>query len=106
MFKNLKLGWKIGGGFVVVLLLTAVVGVVGWYGLSKVADETKRTDVVSKAVSDMYNSRLMVLYYTLRGTAEYEDKFHSSIAEIGKEYISQYRYFFWKRASGCNRCCR
>ncbi|NDV22813.1 methyl-accepting chemotaxis protein [Desulfovibrio sp. JC022] len=84
MFKNLKLGWKIGGGFVVVLLLTAVVGVVGWYGLSKVADEAKRTDVVSRAVSDMYNSRLMVLYYTLRGTAEYEDKFHSSINEIGK----------------------
>ncbi|HAS88912.1 MAG TPA: chemotaxis protein [Desulfovibrio sp.] len=84
MFKNLKLGWKIGGGFVVVLLLTAVVGVVGWYGLSKVADEAERTEVVSKAVSDMYNSRLMVLYYAKSGAPEFEDKFHNSINAVGK----------------------
>ncbi|TIH15691.1 HAMP domain-containing protein [Marinifilum sp. JC120] len=96
MFKNLKLGWKIGGGFVVVLLLTAVVGVVGWYGLAKVADEAKRTDVVSKAVSDMYNSRLMVLYYTLRGTVEYEDKFNSSIDEIGKSISANKNIFSGK----------
>ncbi|WP_320006097.1 methyl-accepting chemotaxis protein [Maridesulfovibrio sp.] len=83
MFKNLQLGWKIGGGFVIVLLLTAVVGSVGWYGLSKVADEAKRTGVVSNAVADMYNSRLMVLYYTLRGTTEYTDKFDNSINSIG-----------------------
>ncbi|CCO23667.1 HAMP domain-containing methyl-accepting chemotaxis protein [Maridesulfovibrio hydrothermalis] len=82
MFKNLKLGWKIGGGFVVVLLLTIIVGGVGWYGLSKVSEENSRTDVVSKAVADMYTSRLMVLYYSLKGTKDYEDKFYASISAI------------------------
>lgn len=96
MFKNLKLGWKIGGGFVIVLLLTAVVGVVGWYGLSKVAEEGKRTDVVSKAVTDMYNSRLMVLYYTLEGTTEFEDKFHSSINDIKKNITVNKKSFTGK----------
>lgn len=96
MFKNLKLGWKIGGGFVIVLLLTAVVGVVGWYGLSKVAGEAKRTDVVSKAVTDMYNSRLMVLYYTLEGTTEFEDKFHSSINDIKKNIAVNKKSFTGK----------
>ncbi|WP_419778593.1 methyl-accepting chemotaxis protein [Maridesulfovibrio sp.] len=84
MFKNLQLGWKIGGGFVVVLLLTAVVGTVGWYGLSKVADESKRTEVVSNAVTDMYDSRLNVLYYTLKGSSEYTDNFYNSINEISR----------------------
>ncbi|WP_320174533.1 methyl-accepting chemotaxis protein [Maridesulfovibrio sp.] len=96
MFKNLRLGWKIGGGFVVVLLLTVVVGIVGWYGLSKVADESKRTDVVSKAVADMYNSRLMVLYYTLRGTVEYEEKFNNSIGEIEKNISANTNIFLGK----------
>lgn len=84
MFKNLKLGWKIGGGFVIVLLLTTVVGGVGWFGLNKVSDENTRLDVVSKAVTDMYNARLMVLYYTLKGSPDYETDFHKFITNIGK----------------------
>ena len=96
MFKNLQLGWKIGGGFVVVLLLTAVVGTVGWYGLSKVADESKRTEVVSNAVTNMYNSRLMVLYYTLQGSSEYTDKFYNSINEIGQNITSNKDIFSGK----------
>lgn len=96
MFKNLKLGWKIGGGFVVVLLLTAVVGGVGWYGLSKVADESKRTEIVNKAVSDMYNSRLMVLYYAKSGTQEFEDKFHNSIGAIGNNISANKNIFSGK----------
>ncbi|WP_321402275.1 methyl-accepting chemotaxis protein [Maridesulfovibrio sp.] len=93
MFKNLKLGWKIGGGFVVVLLLTAVVGAVGWFGLSKVANESQRTEVVSNAVTNMYNSRLMVLYYTLQGNEEYKDKFQKSIDDIGR-YVSTSKDIF------------
>lgn len=79
MFKNLKLGWKIGGGFAVVLFLAVVVGGVGWIGLDKVAQENNRTDIICNAVTDMYNSRLMVLYYTLRGTDDFSDKFNVSI---------------------------
>ncbi|WP_432738227.1 methyl-accepting chemotaxis protein [Maridesulfovibrio sp. FT414] len=93
MFKNLRLGWKIGGGFVVVLLLAVIVGGVGWYGLNKVAAENSRTAVVSKAVVDMYNSRLMVLYYTLRGTPEYEDKFQNSIQEVGRNLSANENQF-------------
>lgn len=84
MFKNLKLGWKIGGGFVIVLLLTCLVGGVGWMGLSKVSDENTRTDVVRKAVTDIYSSRLMVLYYSLKGTSDYVSKFDSAIQELGR----------------------
>lgn len=83
MFKNLKLGWKIGGGFFIVLFLAAIVGGVGWYGLSHVDEEGARTDVVSKAVTDMYKSRLMVLYYTLDGSSDAETKFHDSIDALG-----------------------
>ncbi|WP_320171016.1 methyl-accepting chemotaxis protein [Maridesulfovibrio sp.] len=96
MFKNLKLGWKIGGGFVLVLLLAVVVGGVGWYGLSGVAKENARTEVVSKAVVDMYNSRLMVLYYTLSGTSEYENKFNAAISEVANNLSANESLFSGK----------
>ncbi len=96
MFKNLKLGWKIGGGFVVVLLLTIVVGGVGWFGLNKVSDENTRLDVVSKAVTDMYNARLMVLYYSLKGTSNYETDFNKYITNIGKNISANQDIFSGK----------
>ena len=34
MFKNMKLAVKIGGGFAVVLILTSIVGFVGWSGMN------------------------------------------------------------------------
>ncbi len=102
MFKNLKIGWKIGGGFLVVLMLTAVVGAVGWLGLSKVANESTKTEVVSNALTDMYNSRLMVLYYTLRGADEYKSKFLSHINEINNNLSSNKAVFSGKGLEDVN----
>ncbi|SDL47948.1 methyl-accepting chemotaxis protein [Maridesulfovibrio ferrireducens] len=97
MFKNLKLGWKIGGGFGIVLILTLLVGSVGWLGMSKVSEQSDQTSIVNKVVRDVYSARLMVLYYTLKGTPDYIDSFHDSIGELSKGFLDNKEKFSGKR---------
>ena len=39
MFKNAKLSTKITAGFGIVIIIAAVVGLAGWYGISHISDK-------------------------------------------------------------------
>ena len=57
MFKNMKLGAKIGGGFILVLILAAVVAFVGWKGMSDVVSRVEKAKHVDMLVEHMLRIR-------------------------------------------------
>jgi len=58
MLKNIKLGVKISGGFVVVLLLMAIVAYIGYSGMSGVADRVETADDMNRLVKYMLEARI------------------------------------------------
>ena len=58
MFKNLKLGIKIGGGFVIVLILITVVGFLRYTGMSGVAERVAdEVGDVNREVKELLETR-------------------------------------------------
>jgi methyl-accepting chemotaxis protein len=57
IFKNAKLGVKIGGGFAVVLMLTAFIAFVGWSSLGKIANRVETADEVNQIIKLMQEAR-------------------------------------------------
>ncbi|MBU3913921.1 methyl-accepting chemotaxis protein [bacterium] len=85
MFKNLKLGIKIGGGFAVVLILTAIVAFMGWNGLRGVVDRVDKADDVNRIIKFMLETRSEEKNFIMRGDSEYADRVKKLLAEIEKE---------------------
>jgi methyl-accepting chemotaxis protein len=63
MFKNLKLSKKIGGGFGLVLVLTAIVGYVGYSSLSEVTEFSRRLNSVNNTIEAIGSTRTSFLKY-------------------------------------------
>jgi methyl-accepting chemotaxis protein len=57
MFKNLRLGVKIGGSFTVVLLLTAIVSIVGLTGLKGVVERVEKAKGLDEVVKQLLEVR-------------------------------------------------
>lgn len=57
MFKNLKLGVKIGGGFILVLLLTAFIAWVGWSNTGAIVDRVDKAEDVNNMVKSISSAR-------------------------------------------------
>ncbi len=85
MFKNLKLGMKIGGGFAIVLVLTGVIGFVGWTSLRAVMDRVNKTEQVSDLHGLMLQSRQSQDDFIITGDGQYSDKVAESVAALEKE---------------------
>ena len=66
MLNNLKLGTKLGMGFGLVLLLTAVVAFIGFNGMSNVEDRVDKADDVNRLVRFIVESRVQEKNYMLR----------------------------------------
>lgn len=74
MFKNLRLGVKIGGAFILVLVLTAIVALVGWSGLGGVVERVENVEVLTGINQSALEVRRQEKNYILRGGQEYIDK--------------------------------
>ena len=85
MFKNMKLALKIGGGFFIVLILTAAVGFIGWNGMNGVVDRVVKGDDVNRLVKDMLETRQAEKNFILREDQEYAGQVATSIATIKKQ---------------------
>jgi methyl-accepting chemotaxis protein len=81
MFKNLKLGQKLGLGFGLVLVLTAVVAWFGVSGLQSVEDRSEKAVVFSKVAGAMQEIRRQEKNYMLRNDMQYADQ----VAELTKQ---------------------
>lgn len=82
MFKNLRLGLKIGGGFSIILILSAVIAFVGWNGLADVVKRVENADDVNRMVKSTLEARKHEKDYVNRGNEEYVEKLKEKVAEI------------------------
>jgi methyl-accepting chemotaxis protein len=58
MLKNIKLGVKISGGFIIVLLLLAIVAYIGYSGMRGVEDRVEKADDMNTLVKSMLEARM------------------------------------------------
>ncbi|MGK5093820.1 methyl-accepting chemotaxis protein [Deltaproteobacteria bacterium TL4] len=85
MLKNLKLGLKIGGGFGLILILTAIIAFIGWNGLGGVVDRVHKADEVNRIVRLMLETRQQEKNYIIRGDQASIQKVHALVADIRKQ---------------------
>jgi len=63
MFKNMKLGFKIGGGYAIIILITMVIGFFVWFGMNDLLLRAEKVHEVHLMDSDILNSRLQQRYF-------------------------------------------
>ncbi|MCK5197043.1 MAG: methyl-accepting chemotaxis protein, partial [Spirochaetales bacterium] len=85
MFKNMKLALKIGGGFVIILILTAVVGFIGWNGMNGVVDRVEKADDVNRLVKEVLETRQAEKNFIIHGDQEYVEEVATWIETLKKQ---------------------
>jgi methyl-accepting chemotaxis protein len=84
MFKNLKLGQKLGLGFGLVLIFTAVVAWFGASGLSKVSERAEKSMRMSEVTQMMLEARRSEKNYMLRADEIYAKELDEFVQKIRK----------------------
>ncbi len=85
MFKNMNLGMKILGGFVIVLILLSIVAYVGYDSLSGVTDRVVKADDVNRLVKINLATRQLEKNYIIRN----DDVYVTKVEENVKQFIDQ-----------------
>ncbi|WP_027179713.1 HAMP domain-containing methyl-accepting chemotaxis protein [Maridesulfovibrio bastinii] len=80
MFKNLKLGLKLGVGFALVIVLTLVVAFIAYHGMSSVHNRIINSDHVNNVSSMISRARNAEKNFMLRKDQEYVTQ-HKEIAD-------------------------
>ena len=80
--KKLKLGTKIACGFVVVLLLTAMVGYVGFGGLAGVTSTVDKADDANRMIALILSIRQQEKNYIIRGDDQYSKQVFELVADL------------------------
>ena len=81
MFKNMKLGTKIFGGFSVILILLALIAFVGYNSLQGVVDRVEKSDDVNRLVKDMLEARAQEKNFIIRKDEQYVAKQEEVVEE-------------------------
>jgi methyl-accepting chemotaxis protein len=71
MFKNLKLGVKIGASFTIVLCLTAIVAIVGWTALEGVVERVEKVGDLDSVVRQLLEIREDNKAYIINNDLQY-----------------------------------
>jgi methyl-accepting chemotaxis protein len=85
MFNNMKLAVKIGGGFILVLMLTVIITGLSVLSLSALKKTSYKTDTTSLIVIDMQNGTLAGKNYVITKTDSYRIDVDNSMDKIIKE---------------------
>lgn len=85
MFKDMKIGMKIGFGFIVILLLAAAVVYFGHTGLLAVEDRIDKADDVNRLVKYILEVRRSEKNYILRHDRQYADDVLDRLDEMRKQ---------------------
>lgn len=88
MFKNLKLGYKIGAGFLIVLLLTVGISFVSWDGMKSLVNSVDKADSVNKIDKDVLELREFEKNYIITNDEVYANKVNEDVEEI-KKYVDE-----------------
>lgn len=82
MFKNLKLGTKIISGFVLVLILTGVVGICGYMGLNSVTVIVDKADDGNRLIKQALECRQQEKNFMLRKDKKYQEENNATMQAI------------------------
>jgi len=85
MFKNMKVGSKIIGGFSIVLVLLVVVAYVGYNGLSNVTDRVDKGDDVNRLIKSILATRQQEKNFIIRGDKKYVDTVAVEVEALKKQ---------------------
>jgi methyl-accepting chemotaxis protein len=85
MFKNMKVGSKIIGGFSIVLVLLVVVAYVGYNGLSNVTDRVDKGDDVNRLIKSILATRQQEKNFIIRGDKKYVDTVAVDVEALKKQ---------------------
>jgi methyl-accepting chemotaxis protein len=85
MFKNMKVGSKIIGGFTIVLVLLVVVAYVGYNGLSNVTDRVDKADDVNRLINFILAARQQEKNFIIRGDKKYVDTVAEQVDALKKQ---------------------
>ncbi|WP_316897606.1 methyl-accepting chemotaxis protein [Pseudodesulfovibrio indicus] len=85
MINNLRLGVKLGAGFGLVLILTALVAVIGYRGMVSVEDRVDKADDVNRLVRYILEARVQEKNYMLRK----DEKSLETHASVMKKFYEQ-----------------
>ena len=87
MFKNMKLGIKIGGGFGVLIIIACTLGLIAVWNMAGVSSDASRLAdayVPEVAVGNSVERNSLMVMYNIRGYGFTEE---SSFLEEGKKYL-------------------
>jgi len=82
MFANLRIAVKLGIGFGLLLLFTAVVASVGWFSLGAIADRAGKMEGVNTIVTETLQARMDVLYFMDAKDASRVEQFKKRVEAI------------------------
>ena len=82
MFKNMRLGTKVAGGFGAVLLFTAIVGVVGFRGLKSVSVIVDKADDGNRLIKQAKDCRQQEKNFMLRKDKKYQTENDATMQDI------------------------
>ncbi|SEI76278.1 Methyl-accepting chemotaxis protein [Allopseudospirillum japonicum] len=85
MLKNIRLGWKIGGGFVLVLTLTLIVGIVGWRGIESIVSRVDKADDVNTLVKLILQARTLETEYANTHSEETVKHLQQVLAQLKQQ---------------------
>jgi len=80
-FKDLKIGSKLTLSFVLVLLLTLIVGYVGWKGLDNISERNEKVKVTNEIYDKINLSRIAELKYVESGDKNYATQVNTQLDE-------------------------
>ncbi len=67
MLKNMRLAYKIGSGFAVIIVLAVMIGFVGWRGMGEIGKKVEVSDDANRIVKDLLLTRQKGKDYLLTG---------------------------------------
>lgn len=82
MFKNLKLGLKLGISFALMILLTAIMTYVGFSGMSGIQNRVDKADDVNRMVRMILEIRMDEKNYMLRSDSSYLKKHEEQLISL------------------------
>ena len=93
MFKNMRLGIKLGLGFGIVLALTAMVALIGVKGINDASERVVKADDVSRMVKLILQARQQEKNFIMRSEQSYADAAFARVADIRKQTLATKELF-------------
>ncbi len=85
MFKNLKLGMKLGVGFGVILVLTCIVATIAIIEQNNIASRIMKTERVNNVIGHSNSTRIAVLKFMDEEDAKYKPQVEDGVKNLIKE---------------------